>query len=57
MSATMHTNPIASDGQFSIGYDANGVAGQWPGNMTETCRTIDWMPAAIDAEFADGNEL
>lgn len=52
----MHVNPMVSDGQFTIGYDADGVAGQWPGNMAETCKPLDWMPAKIDTEFSDGNE-
>ncbi len=28
----MHVNPMVSDGQFTIGYDADGRAGQWPGD-------------------------
>ncbi len=55
MNMNIHVNPVVSDGQFTIGYDADGVAGQWPGNMAE--RTDYFMPARIGAEFSDGNEV
>lgn len=52
----MHVNPITSDGQFTIGYDADGLAGQWPGNMTQSCETADFMIAREGQTFADGSE-
>ena len=52
----MHVNPVASDGAFTIGYDADGVAGQWPGNMTETTSAFDFARARGGATFNDGNE-
>ena len=53
----MHVNPVASDGKFTIGYDADSVTGRWPGNMTETCETKDWLKAKEGDEFHDGSEL
>lgn len=50
----MHVNPLVSDGNFTVGYDSDGLAGQWPGNMAESCREVDWMPARLDQEFSDG---
>lgn len=50
----MHVNPITSNGNLTIGYDADGVAGQWEGNMTET--TADFAPVRLGTEFSDGNE-
>ena len=55
MTMNIHVNPVVSDGAFTIGYDADGVAGQWLGNMSET--TGDFMPARIGSEFSDGNEV
>lgn len=52
----MHVNPIASNGENSIGYDADGVAGQWPGNMAETCKQSEWIQAGLDSELVDENE-
>lgn len=53
----IHVNPVASDGQYTIGYDDNGFAGQWPGNMAET--TDYFMPTHVGSEFSfsDGNEI
>lgn len=51
----VHVNPVASDGKVTIGYDADGWAGQWPGNMTET--TNEWGIACSPTEFSDGNAV
>ena len=50
----MHVNPVTSDGLYTIGYDADGVAGQWDGNMSET---TDYFRKAQEGDsFCDGNE-
>jgi len=51
----MHVNPVVSDGQFTIGYDADGVAGHWIGNMSET--TDYFIKASDGTLFCDGNEM
>lgn len=53
-SGMMHVNPLASDGNFTIGYDADGLAGEWPGNMADMCHPVDFIRARIDKEFSDG---
>ena len=47
----MHVNPITHDGLDTIGYDADGVPGRWPGVMLESCETRDWV------EYVPGNEF
>jgi hypothetical protein len=44
----IHVCPVATDGDVTIGYDANGVAGTWPGNMTETCESREFVVAEYD---------
>lgn len=47
----MHVNPVATDGYMTIGYDANGVAGSWPGDMAETCESDEFFQAHYDEVF------
>jgi len=49
-----NVRPVISDGQYSIGYDADDRAGQWDGNMTETC--TEFRVAKEGDEFSDGSE-
>lgn len=51
----MHVNPVTSDGNYTIGYDDDGVAGQWDGNMTET--TDYFRPSNDGDEFSTGHEI
>jgi len=53
---SIHVNPVVSDGQWTIGYDDDGRAGLWPGNMTSDCDEKDFIPATLDTEFSVGNE-
>lgn len=47
----IHVNPVATDGDVTIGYDANGVAGYWPGDMSETCESDEFFVAKYDDDF------
>ena len=51
----IHVDPIASDGNWTIGYDDDGLAGEWPGNMTEITGDRDFMIAKLGNTFSDGN--
>ena len=53
----IHVKPIASDGQTTIGYDDDGLAGQWPGNMTEVCDDRDFSIAREGQIWSDGTEI
>ena len=55
-SVAMHVNPLYSDGNFTVGYDDDGIAGQWPGNMVSFCEKWDFIPAQEHHVFWDGNE-
>ena len=47
--------PVASDGNFTIGYDADGVAGIVTGNMVESFeKSSDFQRVREDAEFHEG---
>jgi len=49
--------PVASDGSFTIGYDADGLAGFIPGNMVDTFeKSSDFQRVREGHEFSDGNE-
>ncbi len=52
----MHTNPMTSDGNWTIGYDDDGIAGQWDGNMSESCDDRDFITAQEHHTFHDGTE-
>lgn len=51
----LHVNPLVSDGSFTIGYDADGVAGQWPGNMAESVESAIFIQAKEGDTFCDGS--
>ncbi len=53
----IHVNPIASDGNTTIGYDDDGLAGMWAGNMAETCDDHEFAMAKEGLEWSDGKEL
>lgn len=55
--SAIHVNPLVSDGNWTIGYDDDGLAGQWPGNMAQTTQDSDFVRAREGAEFHDSNEL
>lgn len=52
----IHVNPVASDGQFTIGFDADGSAGMWPGNMADAIPSVDFGRQEVGAEFSDGSD-
>ena len=48
---------VASDGQWTIGYDADGVAGFIDGNMKDSFeKASDFQAVREGHEFCDGNE-
>ncbi len=49
----MHVNPITHNGLFTLGYDADGAPGLWPGVMAESCETQEWMPVISGATLLD----
>ena len=49
----MHVSPLTSDGIFTIGYDADGCAGKWPGNMSESTLSENWVAATEGDTFSD----
>jgi len=47
--------PVASDGSFTIGYDADGLAGFIPGNMVDTFeKSSDFQRVREGHEFVEG---
>lgn len=46
---------VASDGQWTIGYDADGLAGIVPGNMAESFeKASDFQRVSEGYEFVEG---
>lgn len=52
----MNVTPVASDGQWTIGY-GDGIAGIWPGNWAESVEESEFMKVSSGASFSDGNEV
>lgn len=51
-------NAVASDGIWTIGYDADGVAGIVPGNMKDSFeKASDFQKVREYHEFCDGNDF
>ena len=51
-------NAVASDGIWTIGYDADGVAGIVPGNMKDSFeKASDFQNVRENSEFCDGNDF
>ena len=47
--------PVASDGNFTIGYDADGLAGIVSGNMVESFeKSSDFQSVREGYEFVEG---
>ena len=49
----MHVNPITHDGLSTIGYDADGAPGLWPGIMLESIDYMEWRMQVPGASFVD----
>ena len=51
-------NAVASDGIWTIGYDADGLAGIVPGNMKDSFeKASDFQNVSEHHEFCDGNDF